>query len=96
MGNRFYAFLLLASIAVGTALIVTNLHLYYNSNQSATLQATDQGYKLYGMDYPFEGHHRQVYVIARSEAQAREAANQPITSIRRIDVPILIVREKEK
>ena len=33
-----------------------------------TLQATDQGYKLYGMDYPFEGHHRQVYIIAKTEA----------------------------
>ena len=52
-------------------------------------------YHLYGMDYPNKGHHSQIYVIAESEVEATSAARNSgknITSVRKIDVPILVVR----
>lgn len=85
---------------ISIILLIASLFMLLDSNNKLTLQllrvsAVDQGYRLYGMDYPIDDHHEQVYVIARSEIEATQAVKQDITSVRRIDVPILVVRDSE-
>ena len=52
-------------------------------------------YHLYAMDYKYKDHHKQFYIVATDGGLAQEAARESgyeITSMRKIKIPILVVR----
>ena len=74
-------------------MLLALFYLFYAITDKPAPEGTE--YSLYAMDYKYKDHHKQFYIVATDGGLAQEVARESgceITSMRKIDVPILVVR----
>ena len=82
-------------VAVGCFLVGVMVTMQVTTAYHSESKLETSKLHLYGMDFKNGQNYSQIYVVAGSEQEATSAARdsgKDITSVRKIDVPILVVR----
>ena len=83
----------LAIVILVILAILSNFTYSFQDHFNSTLEASELA--LYAMDYKYKDNHKQFYIVATDGGLAQEAARESgyeITSMRKIKIPILVVR----